>query len=537
MIGTTLGSRYILEQLEGTEGPSEIYSARDEVSGKTVLVSVLAPNSDPWLAAEFLEVAKKVQQIQNERLPRVLDTGEDSGMAFVAVEKVDGASLDQVVKGRARMSIADAVGLVYQGLRAVEAAVAAGFSHGRIEPRRLMVQEDGLLKLTGLELRGLGESLPFALAYSAPEVKKGLAADVRSDVYSLGVVLFELLSGRLPFPEDAPADAEPAPLRYLRPDAPREIQALLDKALDPDPDRRPQSAEDMVLALEAAIEGKPYELASPVEVMTPESEPLPSTPAPAAGTSSDEPILPGMGSESAPRAKSKRPLFLAVAVVAIAVLGGGGWIATSGVSGGRLSAAPAPTVAPTAPPPTEVPTRVPPTATPTRQPTATPVPTPQVVKTYQEKDPIGRQWNVSEMSDGTTTRTEIVPAPVLASANARMRALQMFESGADGLALEKRQYATRFPKATTRYINYELDLAYPDPGKVVNFTLRAFYYDSSDKLIVIQTQNAHIEGGWTQSFHWNGYGWPDAGRWDAGKYRLDLYDGTAKLSSINFEIY
>lgn len=154
-----------------------------------------------------------------------------------------------------------------------------------------------------------------------------------------------------------------------------------------------------------------------------------------------------------------------------------------------------------------------------------------------EQDSFGRQWRVYSWSDGTTTREEIVPPPALAQAGATVRGLRLFESGAEGLAIEKRVYATRFSKETARFLNYELDLTYPDPKKTVNFTLRAYYYDAAGQLVVFQSQNAHIEGGWTQSYHWNGYGWPDPGHWQAGKYRLDLFDGSDKIVTVPFEVY
>lgn len=207
-----------------------------------------------------------------------------------------------------------------------------------------------------------------------------------------------------------------------------------------------------------------------------------------------------------------------------------------------------PLIAALGPVPTPIPTPVPPTATavpptavpPTKQPTtppATAVPPRRVVSETREQDSFGRQWRVFAWSDGSTSKEEIIPAPVLAQAGVKVRGLRLFESGADGQTVDKRVYATRFSRDSVRFLNYELDLTYPDPKRTVEFTLRAFYYDATGQLMVFQSQNAHLEAGWTQSYHWNGYGWPDPGHWQPGKYRLDLFDGTDKVATLPFEIY
>ncbi len=143
--------------------------------------------------------------------------------------------------------------------------------------------------------------------------------------------------------------------------------------------------------------------------------------------------------------------------------------------------------------------------------------------------------NGSKIGGGSfeiTGGTEGIPIP-----GARITELRIYEGGYDVTPYEKRVYRDRFDRTSTRYLWWELNLAYPKLTSKIEFDIDAVYYNSDGSVFARQTKNAHVDAEWTESWHTFGHGWKDAGHWTPGKYRLDLYVKGNKVASRSFEIY
>ncbi len=271
--GTRLGP-YEIKQLIGSGGMGDVYRARDTRLGRDVAVKVLSSldAADRHQLNRFLQEARAPSLVNHPNILAVYDVGRSDGIAFIVSELLDGETLRQQLK-RGALALNRAVAYMAQVAEGLAAAHRKGIIHRDLKPENLFVTAAGTVKILDFGLTKLTapESAGDAVTptrpgmvigtfgYASPEQITDRAVDHRSDIFSLGVVLYETLSGRAPFQRDSPPQTlsaviedEPAELSNLRPDVPPHLDHLIRICLDKNPEKRFQCAADLALSLNSA---------------------------------------------------------------------------------------------------------------------------------------------------------------------------------------------------------------------------------------------------------------------------------------------
>ena len=269
--GTIFAERYEILSSAGRGGMGYVYRARHLGLAKDIALKVLAPDRAPRrpdptgdFEVRFAREARAVARLDHPGCVRVLDHGRADGAQYIAMELLDGETLHGALEV-GPFSTARALDIARQLLHALAHAHARGVIHRDIKPANVMLVKDGRRAvLIDFGLASLRDELPLTAAgmcigspsYLAPERLLGQPHDTRTDLYAIGVVLYEMIAGHKPFAGDTPEHTmqlalhrPPRPLRAFRRDAPRVLDRVIQRALAKDPDRRFQDAEDMLLAL------------------------------------------------------------------------------------------------------------------------------------------------------------------------------------------------------------------------------------------------------------------------------------------------
>jgi serine/threonine protein kinase len=324
-----IGGRYALGSLIGQGAMAEVYEGEDQLLTRPVAVKLmlasLAGQQDSRL--RFEDEARVAARLSDPNVVAIYDTGEHAGRPFIVMELLPGRSLDDDLGG-GPMSEERAVVVVGQVLGALRAAHDRGVIHRDIRPANVLLTESGDAKVadfgiakaaasTGLTATGIVLGTP---SYLAPECVVGGAATIESDLYAVGVILYQALAGRAPFVADTPlgvchavCNEEPPPLRDLRADVSESLIAVVSRAMAKDPGNRYHSANEMLRGLDPATEAVPVFRDQPA--LGPESEPTIEAPtvAPLAAGAS---LLPRPGAHR----RSRRRALVVASVVAFAVL-------------------------------------------------------------------------------------------------------------------------------------------------------------------------------------------------------------------------
>src|SRR6185503_10418077 len=269
-IGTVLGGRYRLVELLGQGGMATIYRARDNQLERDVAVKILRPEygADPDFIDRFRHEAQSAASLNHPGIVAVHDYGTDPAGPFIVMELVEGEDLATIVRRTGALPPRAAARLVAQSARAVAAAHDRGFVHRDVKPGNILVTREGRVKVTDFGIaRALAESaltLPGttlgSVHYFSPEQARGEMATQASDIYSLGIVLYELLTGRRPWTGDTAAAIATARLTGAVPSPsavhggiPPTLESIDRKALAPNPEERFASAAEMAESLEAFL--------------------------------------------------------------------------------------------------------------------------------------------------------------------------------------------------------------------------------------------------------------------------------------------
>jgi hypothetical protein len=269
--GQLLAGRYRIEELVGEGGMSRVYRARDEVLERLVAIKVLHEHfgRDPAYVERFRREARAIAKLAHPNIVTVIDRGEFDGRQFIVFEHVSGETLESLVEREAPLPVTRALTIAHQVARALAFAHDRGIVHRDVKPHNVLLAPEGAAKVTDF---GIARSLEpddtltdagtllGTSHYIAPEQASGQPVDARSDQYSLGVVLYELLTGEVPYPGDnAMAVAmrhlrDPVPsVRARRPGLSPRVDAIVARALAKKPRDRFPSVEAMAAALEAAL--------------------------------------------------------------------------------------------------------------------------------------------------------------------------------------------------------------------------------------------------------------------------------------------
>ena len=262
-----LAGRYLLGERLGVGGMGEVWQATDELLGRTVAVKVILPAlvHEPGFVRRFLAEARAMASVQHPGVVAIHDFHGDEAGAYLVMEFVNGEPLSRVLARVRRLSPRDTMDLVGQVARALQAVHDRGIVHRDVKPANLLIRADGTVVVAdfGIALGTAHTALTSSgailgtPAYLAPEQVLGQAASPRSDVYALGIVAYECLTGRRPFVGDNPFAVamqrvgQPPP--PLDPDVPPAVAAVVERALAPDPALRWASAAEFAAASSTAL--------------------------------------------------------------------------------------------------------------------------------------------------------------------------------------------------------------------------------------------------------------------------------------------
>jgi hypothetical protein len=265
--GATLGGRYRLAERIASGGMGDVWRGTDEVLGRTVAVKILLPGllDEPGFAERFRGEARTMATINHPGVVDIYDYGSDQQVAFLVMEYVEGEALSQTLNRVGRLTPARTMALVAQAADALHAAHQKGIVHRDVKPGNLLVRPNGTLVLTDFgiarsaivgQLTAAGAVLGTA-AYISPEQATGGVATASSDVYALGVVAYQCLSGRRPFDGDSALEVAMKHVREtarpLPPDIPPAARAIVERSMAKDPAARwPDAASLAAVARQAA---------------------------------------------------------------------------------------------------------------------------------------------------------------------------------------------------------------------------------------------------------------------------------------------
>jgi Tol biopolymer transport system component/predicted Ser/Thr protein kinase len=330
MIGKTISHYRILEKL-GSGGMGVVYKAEDTKLGRMVALKVLPPErvADPNRKRRFVQEARAASALNHPNIITIYDIDEAEGVHYIAMEYVEGKTLDRLI-ARHGLRVNEALKYAVQMAAALAKAHSAGIVHRDLKPTNVMVTDDGLVKVLDFGLAKLTEAAPASdaetavtleptteegtivgtVGYMSPEQAEGKPVDARSDIFSFGSVLYEMLTGQRAFQGETKASTiaailreEPKPLSQVVEGLPREVERLVKRCLRKDREHRLQTMADLKVALEELKEESDSgELAGTVA-----------------------PVYDRRTKDAARRAALQRRVALAAAAVLAVALGVAGW--------------------------------------------------------------------------------------------------------------------------------------------------------------------------------------------------------------------
>ena len=266
LINMLFDGRYRIVRKLGSGGMADVYLAEDEELGRRIAIKILNDRhaNDESFVERFRREAKNAAGLSHPNIVSIYDRGEAEGTYYIAMEYLDGRSLKELVVARGPLPIPDAIAATRQVLAALRFAHRKGVVHRDIKPHNVMADADGRLKVTdfGIARAGVSQmteagSIIGTAQYLSPEQARGSPVDQRSDLYSVGVVLYEMLTGTTPFSGESPVEIAmkhlsdpPRPPSVERPDIPPDLDMVVLRALAKNPDDRFQTAEEMDAELE-----------------------------------------------------------------------------------------------------------------------------------------------------------------------------------------------------------------------------------------------------------------------------------------------
>lgn len=324
--GQVLNERYELLSLEGEGGMAFVYKAQDLELERTVALKILRPGYDT--DDVFRHEARAAAKLPHANIVNVYDVGQDGDVQYIVMEYVEGQNLKDLILDGMPLRVGRALGIIIQVCEALGFAHDRGIIHCDLKPQNVLVLPGDRVKVTDFGIarafsavsadhRGEVWGTPY---YAAPELVAGKPLTPASDVYAIGVMLYEMLAGRLPFEGQSPAEIArqhalnaPPPIENYNPRVPRYIRQVLDRALAKDPASRYQTAKDLARHLVAyrqhsQVDTQPLALAPPTPAKQ-EEQPAQAT----------APVQ--VAPQPQPSAKVDWPLLLLIGMAFLAVMG------------------------------------------------------------------------------------------------------------------------------------------------------------------------------------------------------------------------
>ncbi|MGZ4438988.1 MAG: Stk1 family PASTA domain-containing Ser/Thr kinase [Gaiellaceae bacterium] len=273
LLNSVFDGRYLIIRKLGTGGMANVYLAEDQELGRRVASKILDARhaQDVQFVERFRREATNAAGLSHPNIVSIYDRGEAEGTYYIAMEYLDGRTLKELILRRGPAPVKTAIEYTRQILAALRFAHKNGIVHRDIKPHNVLVDSEGRLKVTDFGIARAGASqmteagsIIGTAQYLSPEQAKGAPVDQTSDIYSVGIVLYELLTGTVPYTGDTPVEIAmkhlsqvPEPPSTLQPQIPHELDSIVLRALAKDPADRYQSADEMDADLERAANGLP----------------------------------------------------------------------------------------------------------------------------------------------------------------------------------------------------------------------------------------------------------------------------------------
>ncbi len=285
-IGMMIGDRYEVLEKIGTGGMSDVYKAKCHKLNRFVAVKVLKQefSENANFVSKFRTEAQAAAGLMHPNIVNVYDVGEENGIYYIVMELVEGITLKKYIEKKARLSFKEAVSIAIQVSMGIEAAHNNHIIHRDIKPQNIIISKDGKVKVTDFGIAKAATSNTItsnvmgSVHYTSPEQARGGYSDEKSDIYSLGITIFEMLTGRVPFNGETTVaiaikhiqEELPSPKEFV-PEIPTSVEGIVMKCCQKSPDRRYQSMQELIADLKQSL-------------MNPEEAIVPNDPDMEAGT-------------------------------------------------------------------------------------------------------------------------------------------------------------------------------------------------------------------------------------------------------------
>ncbi len=267
-IGMMIGDRYEILEKIGTGGMSDVYKAKDHKLNRFVAVKVLKQefSENANFVSKFRIEAQAAAGLAHPNIVNVYDVGEEEGIYYIVMELVEGITLKKYIEKKARLSVKEAVSIAIQVSMGIEAAHNNHIIHRDIKPQNIIISKEGKVKVTDFGIAKAATSNTItsnvmgSVHYTSPEQARGGYSDEKSDIYSLGITMFEMLTGRVPFNGETTVaiaikhiqEEMPSPRDYVA-EIPVSVEQIVFKCCQKSPDRRYQSMGDLIVDLKRSL--------------------------------------------------------------------------------------------------------------------------------------------------------------------------------------------------------------------------------------------------------------------------------------------
>ena len=266
--GVFIADRYEVIDKVGSGGMSDVYRAKDHILGRDIAIKILKQefSEDATFVAKFRTEAQSAAGLEHPNIVNIYDVGSENGMYFIVMEYVEGITLKTYIEKKGQLNFKEAISIAIQVGRGIEAAHQKGIIHRDIKPQNIIISTEGKVKVTDFGIARAASSNTIhadvmgSVHYSSPEQARNGFVDGKSDIYSLGIVMYEMVTGRVPFDGDNTVaiaiqhlqEEMVAPSAYA-PDLPISLEKIILKATMKSPDRRYATISDMLMDLKKAL--------------------------------------------------------------------------------------------------------------------------------------------------------------------------------------------------------------------------------------------------------------------------------------------
>ena len=266
--GMIIAERYEILGKIGTGGMADVYKAKDHKLNRFVAVKVLKPEfrEDTTFIRKFRSEAQAAAVLTHPNIVNVFDVGDDNGVYYIVMELIEGITLKEYISKKGKLSVKEATSIAIQVSMGLEAAHSHGIVHRDVKPQNIIISMDGKVKVTDFGIaraassNTISSNVMGSVHYSSPEQVRGGYSDEKSDIYSLGITLYEMVTGKVPFDGDTTVaiaikhlQEEMVPPSVYTPELPHSLEQIILKCTQKSVDRRYQNMEDVIADLKHSL--------------------------------------------------------------------------------------------------------------------------------------------------------------------------------------------------------------------------------------------------------------------------------------------